>query len=247
MLDVTLFRRGSFSGAILVNLLSVVALVGGLFFVSQHLQLVIGLSPLEAGLVLVPGLATMIASGLVIVPIARRFPPRIVVPAALVFSVVGYGIIAVDGVIHDGGASPLTIGIAFVALGLGIGAAETVSNELVLSSAPADKAGAASAVSETAYELGAVLGTATLGTILTASYRTAVVLPDGLTSEQARSAGETLGGAVSVSADVPAGVADALLESARAAFDSGVGITAWIGVGLVVVAGVVAFTTLRRS
>ena len=88
-------------------------------------------------------------------------------------------------------------------LGAGIGAAETVSNELIISSAPADKAGAASAVSETAYELGAVLGTATLGTILTASYRAAVVLPDGLTGAQAHAARETLGGATTVAGAAP--------------------------------------------
>ena len=55
MLDMRLFRRASFSGAVLVNLLSVVSLVGFLFFVSQHLQLVLGLSPIEAGLVLAAG------------------------------------------------------------------------------------------------------------------------------------------------------------------------------------------------
>ncbi|MCJ1672377.1 MFS transporter [Rathayibacter sp. VKM Ac-2929] len=246
MLDLSLFRRGSFSAAILVNLLSVVALVGGLFFVSQHLQLVVGLSPLEAGLVLVPGLVVMIGAGLGVVPIARRISPRIVVPAGLVISAVGYALLAI-GSAAPGGASALTVAISFAFLGLGIGAAETVSNELVLANAPADKAGSASAVSETAYELGAVLGTATLGTVLTAAYRSGVVLPEGLDAGQAQRAGETLGGAVAVAGEIPAESASSLLASAGAAFDAGVGWSAWIGVGLVLLAGVVAAWRLRRS
>lgn len=199
MLDMALFRRGSFSGAILVNLLSVVALVGFLYFVSQHLQLVLGLSPMVAGLALVPGMAAMIVAGLTVVPISRRVPPHVLIPAALVFSVAGYLIVAFTT--HEHGVAPLIL--AFVVLGIGIGAAETISNELILSSAPAAKAGAASAVSETAYELGAVLGTAILGGIITAFYRGALVLPEGLPAEVARAAQETLAGAYTAAHELP--------------------------------------------
>ncbi|WP_280679968.1 MFS transporter [Cryobacterium sp. CG_9.6] len=243
MLDMSLFRDGAFSGAVVVNLLSVTALVGCLFFISQHLQLVLGLSPLTAGLVLVPGLIAMIIAGLLVVPVARRIRPSRVVPPALLVSASGFALIALSG----GTIDALGIGIAFILLGIGIGAAETVSNELIVASAPADKAGAASAVSETAYELGAVLGTAILGTILTASYRSAVQLPEILTGAQQQAAGETLGGAVSVASTLPADAAAALLESARDAFDSGVGLSAWIGVALVLGAVVVAGTALRRA
>jgi DHA2 family multidrug resistance protein-like MFS transporter len=242
MLDMRLFRQASFSGAVLINLLSVVSLVGFLFFVSQHLQLVLGLSPIESGLVLLPGLVTMIVAGLVIVPIARRVRPSIVIPVGLLISATGYGLVALLG----GDAPAPVLLFAFVLLGLGIGAAETVSNELILSSAPADKAGAASAVSETAYELGAVLGTATLGTILTAFYRASVVLPDGLTAAQEHAAGETLGGATTVAGQLPTGLGEQLLDSARHAFDSGVALTAGIGVGLMVCAAVLALVSLRR-
>ncbi|RDV46795.1 MFS transporter [Leifsonia sp. ku-ls] len=242
MLDMRLFTRPAFSGAIVVNLLSVISLVGFLFFVSQHLQLVIGLSPLQSGLVLLPGLATMIVAGLVVVPVARRIRPGAVIAGGLVLSAAGYLLVALTG----GGAPWGVLLGAFVLLGAGIGAAETVSNELVISTAPAAKAGAASAVSETAYELGAVLGTAILGTIITASYRAALVVPEGLSAGQADAAGETLGGAVTVAGTLPAPLAEQLLASARAAFDSGVGVTAVIGVGLVAAAAIVALVTLRH-
>lgn len=241
MLDMALFRRGSFSGAILVNLLSVVALVGFLYFVSQHLQLVLGLSPMTAGLALVPGMLAMIVAGLTVVPISRRVPPHVVVPAGLAFSVAGYLIVAFTT--HEHGVAPLVI--AFVVLGIGIGAAETISNELILSSAPAAKAGAASAVSETAYELGAVLGTAILGGLITAFYRGALVLPEGLPAEVAHAAKETLAGAYTAAHELPAALGDALWDAASAAFGSGVMVTSLIGAGLVVVAGVIAGVTLR--
>ncbi|MFG6401714.1 MFS transporter [Microbacterium sp. P04] len=241
MLDMTLFRRGTFSGAIVVNLLSVVGLVGFLYFVAQHLQLIVGLSPMEAGFALVPGLLAMIASGLLIVPVAKRYPPRIIVPVAMAFSVLGYALVAVS-------TSDLGLLIvAFAALGLGIGAAETVSNELILASAPAEKAGAASAVSETAYELGAVLGTAILGGILTAAYRAQLVIPAGVPEGAADASRETLAGAMAAADGLDPALASALRDAAAHAFDSGVALTAMIGAALIVVAAVVAATTLKGS
>ena len=90
-----------------------------------------------------------------------------------------------------------------------------------------------------------MLGTATLGTILTASYRNAVVVPDGLSAEQSRAASETLGGAVSVAGELPGELGTNLLDSARVAFDSGVGLAAWVGFGLILAAGLVAALALR--
>lgn len=243
MLDMALFRRGSFSGAILVNLLSVIALVGFLFFVAQHLQLIVGLSPMEAGLALVPGLVAMIAAGLLVVPLARRFSSRIIVPAALGVSVLAYVTIAVTA----GSGEIWVLVAAFAALGIGIGMAETVSNELILSSAPPEKAGAASAVSETAYELGAVLGTAVLGGLLTALYRGGLVLPAGLPSDAAEAARETLAGAVAAAGGLDPALAQELRDAAAHAFDAGVGVTALIGAGLIVIAAVIAATTLERT
>ncbi|CAI9386438.1 MFS transporter [Microbacterium sp. T2.11-28] len=240
MLDMRLFARGAFSGALLVNLLSVIALVGFLYFVAQHLQLIVGLTPMQAGFALVPGMLAMIVAGLLVVPVARRAAPRIVVPVALGFSVTAYLLVPIA--VGDG-ALGMLVG-AFTLLGVGIGAAETVSNDLILASAPPAKAGAASAVSETAYELGAVLGTAVLGGILTAAYRAGIVIPAGVDAAAADAARETLAGAVAASATLDPATGEALRLAAAHAFDAGVGITAVIGAVLVGVAAVIAATTL---
>lgn len=242
MLDMALFRRGMFTGAILVNLLSVIALVGFLYYVSQHLQLVLGLKPIDAGLALIPGMGMMIVAGLAVVPVARRVRPEILVPSALVFSLAGYLVVAFTT--HAHGVAPLIV--AFVLLGTGIGAAETVSNELILAAAPAEKAGAASAVSETAYELGAVLGTTILGGIITAFYRSSLIIPDGVPAAAADRARETLAGAFSAAEGLPASVAHALQQAAADAFGTGVTVTSLIGGVLVIGAAVIAALTLGR-
>jgi DHA2 family multidrug resistance protein-like MFS transporter len=144
---------------------------------------------------------------------------------------------------HDLNAG--VVALAFATLSVGVGAAETISNDTILSSVPPEKAGAASGVSETAYELGAVLGTAVLGAILAASYRLNVVVPAGIGAEETRQAGETLGGAIGVAESLPANQAAALSESARSAFDSGVGATSLIAVLLMLTAAVVIQVSMR--
>ncbi|EMY33314.1 arabinose efflux permease family protein, partial [Arthrobacter crystallopoietes BAB-32] len=242
MLDVRLFAVRPFTGAVLVNLLAIFSLVGFLYFVSQHLQLVLGLSPLQAGLVLLPGLAVTTIAGLLAVPLVRRIQPHLVVSVALLLSATAYWMVASSA---DGSAGWLML--AFAVLGAGVGASETLSNDLILSSVPAAKAGAASAVSETAYEVGSVFGTALLGSILVASYRNSVELPAGLSPEQIAAAGETLGGAINTAAELPSRTADALLASAFHAFDSGVSVTAGIAAVLMLAAAWLAFRTLRRG
>ncbi|MFB0833839.1 MFS transporter [Arthrobacter halodurans] len=244
MLDVRLFRNPVFSGALTVNLLSVFSLVGFIYFLAQHLQLIAGKSPVEAGVLMLPGLALTVACGFAAVPLVRRFRASTVMVAGLGLNAVAYGIVFALG--QTGSVTALMV--AFAVLGAGVGMAETISNDLALSAVPPAKAGAASAISETAYEVGSVLGTAVLGSILNAAYTSGVRLPAELSAEQADRARETLGGAVDVAGELPAdsgAAADALLESAAHAFDAGVTVTSAIAVVLAVVAAVVVARALR--
>src|SRR5690606_35914459 len=143
------------------------------------------------GLVLLPGLLVTIMAGLLVVRLVRHVTPATVVTGGLLLNATGFTLVMVTG----SWGSDLALLIAFAILGAGVGAAETISNDLILSAAAAEKAGAASAISETAYETGAVLGTAVLGSLLNASYRSQVQVPKGLTAQQQTAASETLGGA----------------------------------------------------
>ncbi|MDJ0312865.1 MFS transporter [Arthrobacter sp. H35-D1] len=242
MMDMSLFRNPVFSGGVLANLLSIFSLVGFLYFVTQHLQLVVGLSPTHAAFVLVPGLAITIVSGLVVAKLANHVKPSRLVAGGLLLNAAGFLIVWLN---TDGSVAGIIA--AFAVLGAGVGMAETISNDLILSAAPPAKAGAASAISETAYEVGSVLGTAILGSVLAAAYKMNVVLPAGLSMASKDSAGQTLGGAIDVASSLPPQQGAALLASAKHAFDSGSGIVAMVGVVLMLGAAVMCLRTLRSA
>lgn len=243
MLDMELFRYGPFTSSVLANFLSIVGLIGFIFFVSQHLQLVLGLSPLEAGLVTLPGAVVSMIAGISVVKAAKRFSAQTLIVFGLVFVAAGFVLILLFR--HD--LSVAAIIVSFIVLELGVGVSQTISNDTIVASVPAAKAGAASAVSETAYELGAVVGAATLGTIFTAFYRANVQVPDGLTPAQAGDAAESIGGATAVAGELPAPIAEKLLASAHTAFDSGIAPTATLAATLVLAAAVIVIVAFRRS
>jgi DHA2 family multidrug resistance protein-like MFS transporter len=189
--------------------------------------------------------ATVVA-GLAAVPAVRKVRPGFVVAAGLAMSATGYSLVTFGS--HAGGPSLLLA--ALLILALGVGTAETISNDLILGSAPPEKSGAAAAVSETGYEVGALLGTAVLGSILTASYQHNLRLPEGITEAAPAAgtaqAGETLAGAMELVARLPQPMADAVRLAAAGAFDSGVHITAAIGLVLMATAAVLAAVVLRK-
>jgi len=116
-----------------------------------------------------------------------------------------------------------------------------------VSTAPPERAGAASAVSETAYELGAVLGTAVLGGVVSAVYRSSLVIPEGVGVADGAAARETLAGALDVADRLPVPLGDALAQAAMTAFDDGALATALTGAALMAIAIVVALRTLRKA
>jgi DHA2 family multidrug resistance protein-like MFS transporter len=244
---VSLFGNRIFSTAITANVLALFSFNGFILFLAQHLQLLEGQKPTESGIAMIPALIATVAAGLLVVPLVRKVRPGFVVAGGLSLSATGYFVVAFGD--HSGGPA-LLLG-ALLILALGVGAAETISNDLILGAVPPEKSGAAAAISETGYEIGSLLGTAILGSILTASYQRNLVLPEGIGAggpggahsiSQAR---ETLTGAVELAHSLPAPLADALTSAARVAFDSGVHVTASIALGLMAGAAVMVAVVLR--
>jgi len=233
LIDVELFRRPAFSGAVAANTVSIFAFVGLLFFFSQYLQLVRGLSPLRAGLVELP------ATGAAIVVIAlttvalRRLGRGRAIAAGLVVAAMGLGVLAVAEALPGYGA----LVFAFALLGLGAGLSLTLSTDAVVSAAPPQRAGAASSIAETAYELGAALGIAVLGSLQVALYRAA--LPPIADPEASAAVRESLA-AASTRLDGADPATAGLLDQAREAFVSGMQTTSLIAAGLCVLAAVIA-------
>lgn len=231
MIDVELFRNSAFSGAVMVNFISVFALSGVLFFFSQYLQLARELSPLQAGLAQLPAaIASMLAVALVGFLLTRLGRGR-AIAVALVLGAAGMVLIAA----FEGSGSLLWVLLALVPLGLGIGIAETLSVDAVVSAVPSSKAGAAASVSETAYELGVAFGIAVLGSIITVFYRAHLQLPSDVPSEAAARSEDSLASASEV---LERG--SEALRAAQEAFVAGMQATTLIAGGVMVIAAIVA-------
>ncbi|WP_018119075.1 MFS transporter [Corynebacterium mastitidis] len=232
MIEIALFANPAFSGAVLVNLISVFALSGALFFFSQYLQLARGLSPFQAGLAELPvALASMAAAAVVGVLLARLGRGR-AIAASLLAGALGLALIAAV----EGNENLAWVVLATVPLGLGVGVAETLSVDAVVSAVPQDKAGAASSISETAYELGVALGIAVLGSLITVLYRLRLDLPEGTDPGAAERSRDSLASAAA--ALDPAGGAWA---TAREAFVSAMQSTTLVAAAVMLGAAAVAY------
>lgn len=241
MLDLRFFRSSRFSGGLTVNVMASIALFGFLFFLTQHLQLVGGKDPMTAGLLMVPGLLLAIVTGMAAAKLAVRFGVRAAIVAGLLLIAGGFMIVAFT----DQQSSAVPVLVGFAAMSAGGGLATTLSTDLVVSSVPESKSGAASAVSETGYEVGAVLGTAVLGGLTTAFYQSRLDLPQALNPEQADAAHQTLGGAVEVAQSGP--WAESVMETATAAFSYGMQGSSLVGGIAIVLVAVVIFRVLRAD
>lgn len=244
LVDLRLFRSAAFSTSLAAIALSLFVIAGMFFFIAQHLQLVLGLSPLMAGLWTVPSSVGLIAGSMLAPALARWAGPAYVISGGMTLAAAG--LVTLTQVSAGSGLAVLVIGS--VALTLGAAPVGTLATDIVVSSAPPERAGAASGISETGAELGGALGIAILGSIGTAVYRTHVAggLPGTVPSDVARPALDTLGGAVAAAAHLPAHTAAVLLDAGRAAFTEGLQTTAAVGAAAAVVLAVLAAILLRH-
>jgi len=124
----------------------------------------------------------------------------------------------------------------------------TLTTDMVVGTAPPERAGAAASLSETASEFGGALGIAVFGSIGTAVYRSKVgnAIPPDVAPAVAVSVWDTLGGAVAAARQLPAESGAALLQSARDAFTLGFRVTAVISIVILIATAMVVLTMLRR-
>jgi MFS transporter, DHA2 family, multidrug resistance protein len=245
MIDLGLFRRPAFSLALSANTLAFAVVFGIEVFVAQYFQLVLGYSPLEAGLWSVPGAAAFVVGSQLTPPLAARIRPPVVMLGGIVVAIVGVALLTQAGA--AGGPELLVAGI--VILSVGLAPLFTLAADLAVGSAPPERAGAASGISETSSELGGALGLAILGTIGTAVYRgrAADTLPASISGDAAATASDTLGGAVEVADRLPPLLAADVLDSAREAFTQGLQVAATVSGVLVVAAAVIVARLMRQG
>ncbi|WP_216212644.1 MFS transporter [Amycolatopsis aidingensis] len=223
LLDLALFGNRSFNASIGAQTTSLFVLAAMQFFLMQYLQLVLGFSPLAAGLWTIPAMVAGVLASLLVPSLAQRIsPPRLIV-AAMLLAVAGLGIIAGAG--SSGAGLALT---GFILLNLSLNPTMVLTYDLIIGSAPAERAGTASGTAETGNELGIALGVAIAGSIGAAVYQGRLAgdaLPAGLPAGVADAARDTLGGAVAAAADLPSGLGARLLAVTRDAFVHGMTLT----------------------
>jgi MFS transporter, DHA2 family, multidrug resistance protein len=243
LLDLALFRHRAYGISVLTMTLGVFAAVGANFFVAQYLQLVLGLSPLQAGLWTLPGVVAFIVGANLAPRLVRWWRPVFVISTGWLMAAVGFVLLTQTGVVS--GLAVLVT--ANVIMSLGFGWVITLVTEMILGSAPPERAGSASALSETSQEFGGALGIAVLGSIGTAVYRTAIAgnLPAEVPAAAADAARDTLGGAVEAATLLADPLGATLLAVARTAFVQGLHLTATIAAVVMAAMAVLTIALLR--
>jgi len=234
LLDVTLFRSPAFSGAVAANALAVFAFIGLLFFFSQYLQLVRGYSPLTAGLAQLPATVASIAVAVLVGLLVRRLGRGRAIGSALIVASVGMTALAFSERLP----SYLALGMSLAVVGLGVGVSMALSTDAVVAAVPRSRAGAASAISETAYELGTAMGIAILGSLQTLFYRSQLAT-EGLPAGEADAVRDSLARAAeALSPDSP------VLEQTREAFTGGMQLTSFVAAVVLLIGGVIALRVI---
>ena len=235
LIDIRLFAIPAFRASIALYGLTILVLFGGFFLLPQYLQLVRGLTPLGAGLWTLPWGLAFVAGAAITPPLSRRMNHAHLVAGGLLVAGVGY--LLLMGLAPE--SSFLLFAFATFLLSIGTAPVFTLTNDVIIGSAPPERAGAASGISETCAEFGGAMGIAVFGSLGVAIYRSVLpdVLPVGLAPSIAAEATATLGAAVAIASQLSGEAATTLVDGAREAFLRGLRVSSAIsGVGALVLA-----------
>ncbi|SPM31468.1 MFS transporter [Mycobacterium terramassiliense] len=234
LIEVRLFGNHRFSAVVVANLLAVLGLSGVVYFLSQFFQLVMGYSPLQAGLAELPAAVGATAFGVLAGVAMRHSSQRAILTIGL--ALVGSAMASLSLI------GPHTeyphVGVSLFVLGIGLGLAYTAASDVILASVPPERAGAAAAVSETGYELGTALGIATLGSIVTGVFR-ALMVSSGTA--------DSLPDAIEAAKRLPDQRGLEVLAVAKSAFSSALAVAAGIGSVLVLASAAAIWVLLKPA
>ena len=246
IIDVRLFRIRAFTASLGTYLLGIFVVVGYFLFIAQYLQLVLGLSPIEAAVWSLPSAIGFVVGSLAAPKIIHRFRPSVIMGAGMAIAAVGTATLL--GLGQDATTGIALIVVASIVISVGLAPVITLATELIVGSAPPEQAGAATGISETSGELGGALGIAILGSVGTAVYRAEVAggLPPGLPAEVADAARDTLGGALAIAQTLPNGLRAPLVAAADGAFIDAIHVVAAVATVGAAITAVGAAAALRR-
>lgn len=243
LLDLALLRLPRYRAAVTAYGLSCLAMFGTYIYITQFLQLVLGLSPLKAGMATVPWSLAFIVGSLFAGKVTETFGASRVIVGGLAIAASSFLLLA-----WAAGAERLwLLVLATMIMSMGLAPVFTVCNEIIVTSAPAERAGAASALSETCAELSGALGIALLGSLGTYVYRLLLnlILPTDLDNGVATAASGSLAAAKAAAQSLPAGLGQVVGDSAQHAFLFAMQSVCWAGCLILVLACLKSARALR--
>jgi EmrB/QacA subfamily drug resistance transporter len=239
MLRMEFFRNPRFSAASAAITLVFFALFGSIFLLTQHLQFVLGYSPLEAGFRVLP-VAVLIVAAPLSARLVEAIGTKVVVFVGLLTVAAGLTLLSTVDVSSGYGLVAASIAV----IGAGMGFTMAPATESIMGSLPLAKAGVGSAMNDTTRMVGGALGVAVLGSVLASSYGSAIEPAlRGAPPQLAQAAGDSIGAAATIAAQLgPAG--RPLLDAARAAFIDGMGDAVLVGAAVAALGAVLVLLFL---
>ncbi|HVX17749.1 MAG TPA: MFS transporter [Acidimicrobiales bacterium] len=237
MLDLAFFHDERFSLGCISISGSFLSLFGSYFLLTQYLQLVLGMSPLRAGLYSLPSGITQMISAPRSAALVERYGYRKVLTSGLVL--IGGGMIALAYLGRTGPSWLVLVGLGVI--GTGMGFATAPATGAIIASLPLNKAGVGSAVNDTTRELGGALGIAVLGSLLASKYRAAMgPTVHHLSAADGSTVLHGIGPALGVAGRHGTAGA-AIADAARSAFASGILVAMWVGAALTLLGAVIVW------
>ncbi|MFN2594471.1 MAG: MFS transporter [Actinomycetota bacterium] len=235
MLDIRFFENPRFSAASMSITMVFFALFGSIFLLTQHLQFVLGYTPLQAGFRLMP-VATLVIAAPMSARLAEKLGSKIVVAGGLTIVAIALFLLSTVSVTTGYGLVAISIAI----LGIGMGFTMTPATDSIMGSLPLGKAGVGSAMNDTTRQVGGALGVAVLGSIYASSFSNGMTSAvRGLPGAAATQASNSIGNAFSVASHLgPQGAS--LVHAAQTSFVNSMGTAVEVAAGVALLGALIS-------
>ncbi|WP_406416490.1 MFS transporter [Streptomyces sp. NBC_01614] len=248
LIPLALFRSVPLSAGVVLMVLMAIAFMGGLFFVTFYLQNVHGMSPIDAGLHLLPLTGMMIVGSPLAGAMITKFGPRVPLAGGMALTAIAmYGMSTLE---TDTGSGIMSVWFAL--LGLGLAPVMVGATEVIVGNAPMELSGVAGGLQQAAMQIGGSLGTAVLGAVMAskvdsdlAGNWTSAGLPPLTAAQEAQASEAVQVGVAPLAPGTPDAIAVKITDVAHDTFISGMSLASLVAAGVAVVAVFVAFLTKR--
>jgi DHA2 family multidrug resistance protein-like MFS transporter len=242
MLDLGLFSHPAIVAGMIMAIVAMGALGGVELTLAQELQYVLGKTPLQAGIFMIPLMAAVAVGGPIAGYLSNLLGLRPLAVLSLLASAISLGFLAWSD-FHDPG---VMVPAMLVVLGLMLSTGLTASSIAIMGSVEASKGGAAGSLEATGYELGTGLGIALFGVFMSGVFGRTIEMPAGLTPEQAEQAARSIGDTYLVAHQLAAGEGATLIAAGKAAFTTTHSVLLSVSAALIGLLGFLVFFLLAN-